>query len=98
MVRVFARELLGLKTFGYTAVFTAQEVMFTPGTGGIAPTFESYLNGLRAVSFAENNRTSINSAISEFLFGNSDALSNLSDGKKQPLFGQPLRKTGIQRA
>lgn len=96
LARVFARELIGLKTFGYKAVFSAQEVLFTPDMRGVLPNFENYLNGLRAVKFPVNDRTSINSAISELLFGKSDELSNLSDGKpQQQIPGQHLlKKTG----
>ena len=80
--RVFARELIGLKTFGYTAVFETVELGFTPGICKVPMTFESYLNALKAVQFRRNDRSSINSALSELLFGKSDELSNLSDGKQ----------------
>jgi hypothetical protein len=96
MARIFTRELIGLKTFGYTAVFTAQEVMFRPGGGGRPATFENYLNGLQAVNFAANDRTLVNDAISELLFGKPGELSNLATGKPQhERPGQHmLKKTG----
>ena len=74
--RVFARELIGLKTFGYEAVFTAVEVGFTPGVGSF-PTFENYLNGLAEVNFQRNDRAAVNRALGQFLFGNSSALADL---------------------
>ncbi len=50
--RVFVRELLGLKIFGYQPVFTLHEIGFIPtGGGGKAPTFENYLAGLRQTGY-----------------------------------------------
>jgi hypothetical protein len=86
--RIFARELIGLKTFGYRAVCTEQEVLFTPG-GAAAATFDTYLHGLRAVNFGNNDRVSINRAIGEFLFGDPAALTNLGDGTAQQQVAGP---------
>jgi hypothetical protein len=69
--RVFAREILGLKAFGYKPVFAMQELGFVCVDQGKAmgATFTEYLNVLRAVNFQDRDKSSIMAAISEYLFG-----------------------------
>jgi hypothetical protein len=66
--RVFARELLGLKTFGYTPVFSNFQLGFRPG-GGAEATFRAYLDSLGSYNFSKNDKDRIVGGISEFLFG-----------------------------
>ena len=75
--RVFVREVLGLKFFGYKPVFTLQELGFTYSGGGQMPTFQNYLTGLRAVGFGQRERLSIMSSLSEFLFDDVNALQDI---------------------
>lgn len=72
--RVYARELLGLKTFGYTPVFSAYQLGFRPG-GGAGATFVRYLDSLATVNFSGNDKSRIVPAISEFLFGDPKAIT-----------------------
>jgi hypothetical protein len=69
--RVFAREILGLKAFGYQPVFAMQELGFVCVDRGKAmgATFTDYLNVLRAVNFKSNDKAAILGSISEYLFG-----------------------------
>lgn len=81
-VRIFARELIGLKTFNYMPMFTTVEIFFKPAaTGG--GTFSEYLDALSKVKFEEGAGASqaINRELGEFLFGDEDALSGLSLNK-----------------
>jgi hypothetical protein len=75
--RVFARELIGLKTFGYVPRFTSSELGFCCQNFGAARTadFERYLNALGAVGLNQNNRVGVLSSIAEFLFGTAEALA-----------------------
>jgi hypothetical protein len=74
--RVFARELLGLKFFGYKPVFSHLELGFAPGAGVSIgqPGFRAYTSALRGVGFFENAQPRIMGAIGEFLFNNNRAL------------------------
>jgi hypothetical protein len=72
--RVFARELLGLKTFGYTPVFSNSQLGFRPGAGTGA-TFRAYLDSLSTYNFSTNDKDRIAGGISEFLFGDRSAIS-----------------------
>ena len=74
--RVFARELIGLKTFGYAPRFTSSELGFVCQDSGAASTadFEQYLNALGVVGFHRSDRESVLSSIAGFLFGNAEAL------------------------
>lgn len=68
--RVFAREVLGLRAFGYHPVFKEQALIFTtasPGTSSQA-TFSEYLNTLRSVNFQVPDRAAILTAIRQYLF------------------------------
>jgi hypothetical protein len=69
--RVFAREILGLKAFGYKPVFAMQELGFVcvDRNKAMGATFTDYLNVLRAVNFQDRDKTAIMGAISEYLFG-----------------------------
>ena len=73
--RVFARELMGLKLFGYKPVFSLIELGFTPIGAGKWPTFQNYLDGLHAAGFHRLDRFSIMQSLSEFLFNDVNALS-----------------------
>jgi hypothetical protein len=72
--RVFARELLGLKTFGYTPVFSNFQLGFRPGQGAGA-TFRAYLDSLSSYNFSMNDKGRIVGGISEFLFGDRSAIA-----------------------
>jgi len=74
--RVFARELMALKLFGYKAEFHLEQLSFYWASGGQAPSFKNYLDGLREVDFHNRNQTRVFAALSEFLFGNAEVLSN----------------------
>ncbi len=77
--RVFARELMGLKNFGYAARFASSELGFccqNHGAAGAA-NFEQYLDILRATGFQQNDRKGILSSVAEFLFGERNALAQL---------------------
>lgn len=81
-VRIFARELIGLKTFNYMPMFTTVELFFKPSSTG-TPTFKEYLDALLAVNFqaGAGSAAAINRELGEFLFGDEDALSALSLNK-----------------
>lgn len=69
--RVFAREVIGMKTFGYKPVYTMHELAFDcvdPGRA-MGATFAQYLDALSAVNFGAPNRADIMGAISEYMFG-----------------------------
>ena len=80
VVRIFARELIGLKRFGYRFVVRDQRLSFAAGTGGADATFTEYLDALREVGFDKGNAAAINAALGEFLFDDRTALSGLSKG------------------
>lgn len=74
--RVFGREVIGLKTFGYLPRFTKVNIIFKWSyQPKVHPTFDSYLNALQAVKFDKRDKASINETLGEFLFGGSDALT-----------------------
>jgi hypothetical protein len=78
--RVFARELLGLKFFGYTPYFSDIELGFTctdPGKAGAA-SFQDYLRGLSALGYEKGNRSAVIGALSEFLFDDVNALKRIA--------------------
>lgn len=75
--RVFARELLGLKIFGYKPVFTLHELGFIHSGGGQQPTFQNYLSALNQAGFQNRDRTTIMKQLSEFLFNDATALSTV---------------------
>jgi hypothetical protein len=81
-VRIFARELIGLKTFNYMPMFTTVEIFFKPASTG-GGSFKEYLDALTKVKFEEGASASqaINRELGEFLFGDEDALSALSLNK-----------------
>ena len=76
--RVYARELLGLKTFEYTPVFSYHQVTYTPGNN-TSGTFSQYLAALKGVGFEDpkTNKQRIIRAISEWLFGDPMALDGM---------------------
>ena len=75
--RVFVREVLGLKFFGYKPVFTPHEVGFAYRGGGVPPTFLNYLKGLRDVGLERRDRASIMRHLGEFFFNDAQALSKI---------------------
>jgi hypothetical protein len=82
-VRVFAREVIGLKAFGYKPIITAHEIGFTPNGGDPAKaTFAAYREALTEVDNKSSNAVKINTALGEFLFGDRRALLDLKTGKK----------------
>jgi len=76
--RVFTRELIGLKTFGYVPSFEKDTLGFRAVGDTAAANFEKYLAGLEAVNFAKNDAAAINAALGEFLFGDRTALTGLN--------------------
>jgi hypothetical protein len=69
--RVLARELIGLKTFGYRPQFSPQQLSFgcaDPGRA-LSASFVSYLDAVRTAHFHSGSARSVFNAISEFLFG-----------------------------
>ena len=75
--RVFVRELMGLKFFGYKPVFTPHELGFAYKGGGRPPTFLNYLRALREVGLERRDRPSIMRHLGEFLFNDGNALSKI---------------------
>ena len=74
--RVFGREVIGLKTFGYLPRFTNYNIVFKWSyQPKVHPTFASYLAALADVKFEKMDKASINATLGEFLFGDSDALT-----------------------
>jgi hypothetical protein len=79
--RVLARELIGLKTFGYTAEFFPEQLSFRKTSGGY-PTFKNYLNALASANCRPGNSAELLRYISRFVFDREDAFEH-----------QPLSKT-----
>jgi hypothetical protein len=72
--RVLARELIGLMTFGYKAMPTAQQLSFVPEADTAAPGFETYLGALRQAGYFSGKETTMLSRISNFIFGHPEAI------------------------
>lgn len=74
--RVFARELLALKFYGYKPIYSKLGLAFAPrlGTQIGSPGFRSYTNALRNIGFFANDKPRVMGAISEFLFSDKKAL------------------------
>ncbi|MFD1216058.1 hypothetical protein ACFQ2X_05560 [Microbulbifer celer] len=73
--RVFTRELLGLKFFGYKPEFSWNQLSFGPDSRAtIRPDFQTYLRKLREVRFEAGDRARVTQEISTFLFGEQNAL------------------------
>lgn len=75
--RVFVRELLGLKRFGYQPVFSLYQLGFAPPPGSGNETFEGYLKFLNEVGLHLRNRKKIMETLSQFLFNNDTALAGV---------------------
>jgi hypothetical protein len=71
--RILARELIGLKTFGYRPRFFPEQLSFSAGQSDGA-TFKTYLDALVAAGITSRNRTTVRETLSLFLFGNAQAL------------------------
>ena len=84
LVRIFARELIGLKTFGYKAVFSPQQISFIPEGPRRNADFGGYLNALGAINYFRGDVKAINKALGEFLFDDADALSGLATNAAAP--------------
>jgi len=74
--RVFARELLALKFFGYKPVYSKMGLAFAPkrGTSIGPPGFQTYTRELRKIGFFNNNKQQVMGHISKFLFNDDKAL------------------------
>ncbi len=75
--RVFVRELLGLKFFGYKPVFTRHELGFIHVGNATDANFQNYLTGLRAVGLHSRDRSAIMASLGEFLFQDKKALETV---------------------
>jgi len=74
--RVFARELMGLKTFGYAPEFNFGGLGFYGTSHGTSADFAQYLKALDAAGFAKKDtKQQILSAVSEFLFQDAKVLA-----------------------
>lgn len=73
--RVFARELIGLKTFGYVPEFTSEQLGFRPGSGAAQADFRQYLTALDQAGFPAKDKARVLSSVSTFLFGDAKALN-----------------------
>jgi hypothetical protein len=73
--RVFARELMGLKTFGYVPVFNFGGLGFYGTSSGTSADFVQYLTALDNAGFSKVVREKIVAAVAEFLFGDAKALA-----------------------
>jgi hypothetical protein len=79
--RVFARELLGLKIFGYIPQIHRDGLFFTPPqrfSVPSEPTFQKYLNGLHAIGFHSKTPDSnilVMKTISKYLFNDPRVLT-----------------------
>jgi hypothetical protein len=82
--RVFARELLGLKKFGYKAVPRGHQLGFEPQPGGegATATFDLYLEYLKDSQFQRNQegKEKVLRRIAEFLFEDPTALDPIISG------------------
>jgi hypothetical protein len=72
--RILARELIGLKTFGYRPQFSHEQLSFSARQSEGA-TFKTYLDALVAAGITRRNRAVVLETLSLFLFGNAQALS-----------------------
>jgi len=75
--RVFMRELLGLKAFGYKPKFHAHQLSFVCADAAKADeaTLGSYVSMLRDAKFREKEKGLLMKAIGEFLFDDPQALA-----------------------
>ena len=71
--RILARELVGLKTFGYRAHFFDEQLSFGAQPSDNA-TFSTYLDAIVAAGIAGKNRTVVLETLSVFLFGSAEGL------------------------
>ncbi len=82
--RVFARELLGLKRFGYQAIPRGHQLGFEsqPGGEGASATFDLYLEYLKDSQFQRNQegKEKVLRRIAEFLFADPAALDAIIPG------------------
>ena len=66
--RILARELIGLRTFGYRPHFFNEQLSFSAGQSDNA-TFRTYLDAIVAAGITGRNRTVVLETLSVFLFG-----------------------------
>ena len=74
--RILARELIGLKAFGYHPAFSLQQLSFYADQPGNA-NFTNYLNTVEAAGFRSGNPKQVLDAISQFLFGKADVFRGI---------------------
>ena len=81
VIRIFARELIGLKNFGYQFKISSHTLSFAPRSDRPA-TFQVYLDALVSSGYYEASKSpaAVNGTIAEFLFGDRSALTGLSTG------------------
>jgi hypothetical protein len=72
--RILARELIGLKAFGYRPQFFPEQLSFA-ATQSNGATFKTYLDALVAAGITSGDRTLVLETLSRFLFGNAQALT-----------------------
>ncbi len=75
--RVFVRELLGLRIFGYKPYFHKSGLLFSPSSTPGEITFRRYLNGLQSVGLEKSDRQRIMAELSTFLFDDPKALQKI---------------------
>ncbi|OYP38163.1 hypothetical protein [Rhodopirellula sp. MGV] len=76
--RVFARELIGLCTFGYKPEFSWHQLGFSYSNNGehAALNFRNYVQALANINFQDADRTSLLEKLGEFLFEDRTALTH----------------------
>jgi len=74
--RILAREMVGLKAFGYRAKLLPQQLSFV-SPGESEGSFTAYLDAIVDAGIVSKNRVLVFDAISQLLFGKADALRGL---------------------
>jgi hypothetical protein len=74
--RILARELVGLKRFGYRPHLMAQQLSFS-SPGAHTGTFVEYLDAVALAGILERNKARVFETVSQLIFGNGDALRGL---------------------
>ncbi len=72
--RVFARECIGLKTAGYRPFFSDYSLIFHGPAASTQFDFAQYLAAINTAGLTANNKAAAMEAISDFLFGDRDAI------------------------
>jgi len=74
--RILAREMVGLKAFGYRATLKPQQLSFT-SPGATDDSFQAYLDAIVSAGIVSKNRTVVLDSVSKLLFGTADALRGI---------------------